>query len=113
MEVQTTDAPVIAAKKSSAGYRPQLYKPGQSGNPAGRPKGAKNRHNAIREMLVGCANRDTMRIFKRRLQRPEDRATFTKAMDQLIALIGPAKPLVEIDQSHHTHLTVVVDAPSA
>lgn len=35
------------------GVKPYQFKPGESGNPAGRPKGSKNRMKLLAEQLIG------------------------------------------------------------
>jgi hypothetical protein len=78
-----------------------------AGNP-GRPRGSKNKSTLVREWLASSVNRDTVRIFRQHLRRPSSKSEFNKAMDQLIAILGPSKPF-SVDQSKHTHFTVVVD----
>ena len=80
-------------------------RPFSKGNP-GRPKGSLNHSTRVRQQLLSCVGRDSLRLWKRQLRDPKK---FVKAMDQVIALLGPSKPLVEIDNSQHTHFTVVLD----
>ena len=74
------------------------------GNP-GKQHGQINHSTRVRNQLLACVGRDSLRLWKRALRDPKK---FVKAMDQVIALLGPGKPLV-LDQSQHTHFTVVVD----
>ncbi len=79
------------------------------GNP-GRPKGAKNHATRVREQLLACMSRRAIKRFKHRLNGNSGSREFEKAVDQVISLIGPSKPLVEIDNSKHTHFTVVLES---
>lgn len=44
--------------------RQHLWKPGQSGNPAGRPLGAKNKHTLLKEAVKMQAEEMVLRKFK-------------------------------------------------
>ena len=81
------------------------FKPG---NP-GRPKGVKNHSTRVREALLAAVGRSAVRRFKHRLNGASDPKQFEKAMDQVISLLGPSKPLVAIDQSKHTHFTLILE----
>lgn len=81
------------------------FKKGQGG----RPRGVKNHSTRIREALLSQVGRQAIRRFKQRLNGASGAREFDKALDQVIALAGPGKPLAVIDQSQHTHFTVVVD----
>ena len=107
--VAPTQAPVEEEKNLQKHPYAQRGRLGFLKDNPGRPKGSKNHSTRVREMLVATANRDTARIFRQHLRRPRNPSEFVKALDQLICLLGPAKPLVEIDNSKHTHFTVVLD----
>ena len=47
---ETTDSTPVPTPKSDP-RKPQLFKPGRSGNPAGRPKGVKNQITILKEAL--------------------------------------------------------------
>lgn len=82
------------------------------GNP-GRPKGAKNQATRIREQILACMGRKAFKRLKQRLNGCSSPRDFEKALDQVIAVLGPGKPLVAIDQSKHTHFTVILDGSDA
>ena len=44
--------------------RKHLFQPGQSGNPAGRPKGTKNKHTLLKEAVRAEAEEMVLRKFK-------------------------------------------------
>jgi hypothetical protein len=81
------------------------FKPG---NP-GRLKGVKNNSTRLREALLSSVGRQALRRFKNRLNGKSSAREFEKAVDQVISLLGPSKPLVSVDASTHTHFTVVLD----
>ena len=84
----------------------------KAGNP-GRPKGAKNHSTRVREALLACVGRQALRRFKQRLNKSSNPKEYEKALDQVITLLGPSRPLVEVDNSKHTHFTVVLDGQPA
>lgn len=109
MEVRVSEVPdaVVARAK----FHPSPATEFKPGNP-GRLKGVKNHSTRLREALLSQVGRQGIRRFKQRLNGSSSPREFEKAFDQLIALLGPAKPLAVIDNSTHTHFTVVLDAPS-
>lgn len=44
--------------------KPWLFKPGQSGNPAGRPKGTKSLKTYVKEMLQDMTDEDKLEFLK-------------------------------------------------
>lgn len=103
-EVPATDSkPVVSRLKNGQ------FAPGYVQNPAGRGKGVKNHSTRVREALLAQVGRGALRRFGNRLNKGSSRRDFSKAMDHVIALLGPSKPLIDIDNSKHTHMTVILD----
>jgi len=60
------ETPVKTEKKQN---KPQLFKPGQSGNPDGRPKGTKNYLTLLEEALKDVEDKNGNKLFKRFIER--------------------------------------------
>lgn len=50
--------------KSDAKQKPWLFQPGQSGNPAGRPKGSKTLKTYVQEMLRDMTDEEKLDFLK-------------------------------------------------
>lgn len=102
-------APLSDTGKSGVNrFRPSPATEFKPGNP-GKLKGTKHHSTRVREALLSQVGRQAIARFKQRLNKSRNPKEFEKALDQVIALLGPSKPLVAIDQSQHTHFTVVLD----
>lgn len=51
-------------KSDKYAERPWLFKPGQSGNPKGRPKGSKNLKSFAKEYLMSLSDKEKMEFMK-------------------------------------------------
>lgn len=65
---------------------PQRWKPGQSGNPNGRPKGARTRSVVMREMLEAAAFKSITQEQRKALDFPEGFQQKT-VLDQILAAL--------------------------
>ena len=59
----------IPVKTEEKQNKPQLFKPGQSGNPDGRPKGSKNDLTLLKEALKDVEKTKDNKLFKRFIER--------------------------------------------
>jgi len=65
------------------GVRPYQFKPGQSGNPAGRPKGSKNKTKLLAEGLIGnSAKKIVKKVIEKALEGNE--ACLRMCMDRIL-----------------------------
>lgn len=53
-----------SVEKEKNNDRPWLFKPGQSGNPAGRPKGSKSLKTYVKEMLESMTDEEKMEFLR-------------------------------------------------
>jgi hypothetical protein len=95
--VQDTEYQNIAVEKS----RDHLYKPGQSGNPRGRPKGSKNKMKALAEGLIGTnASKIVRKVIEMALK--GDQACLKMCMDRII----PAQRAIDIEKNERKEQTI-------
>lgn len=60
---------VELSDKTEEKQKPQLFKPGQSGNPNGRPKGTKNYITQLEEAIKKYETETGKQLFERLIQR--------------------------------------------
>lgn len=53
-----------SVEKQKNDDKPWLFKPGQSGNPAGRPKGSKSLKTYVKEMLQNMTDEEKLEFLK-------------------------------------------------
>lgn len=74
----------ISEEKQKSNDRPWLYKKGQSGNPAGRPKGSKSMKTYVKEKLAAMSD--------------DEREEFLEGVDKrIIWEMSEGKPLAKIE----------------
>ena len=86
--------------------KPQLYKPGVSGNPAGRPKGTRNYATLLEEALNEYETETGRNILRRYIERA---FTNDRILISVIKKLIPDKQQLELEQpdthSPYEHLT--------
>ena len=91
----TEDQPLVERK------RDHLFKPGQSGNPRGRPKGTKNKMKALAEGLIGTnASKIVRKVIQMALD--GDQACLKMCMDRII----PAQRAIDIEKTESKNQTI-------
>ena len=81
--------------------RDHLFKPGQSGNPRGRPKGTKNKMKALAEGLIGTnASKIVKKVIQMALE--GDQACLKMCMDRII----PAQRAIDIEKGEREGQTI-------
>ena len=84
-----------------------LFKPGQSGNPKGRPKGSKNRMKALAEGLIGNnAGKIVKKVIEMALA--GDQACLKMCMDRII----PAQRAIDQDSADRGKQTININVES-
>jgi len=88
------------------------FKPGQSGNPAGRPKGARNRTTVMCEELLGA---DAGAIMRRLVQRAKkgDGVALRLAVERLVPVRASRDRLAEIELPSIERAEDIVQAAAA
>jgi hypothetical protein len=89
-------------------HRPgHLFKPGQSGNPKGRPKGSKNKNKALAEGLIGNnASKIVKKVIEMALA--GDQACLKMCMDRII----PAQRAIDIERHERKEQTINITVES-
>jgi hypothetical protein len=83
-------------KQWEANLKPFQFKPGQSGNPGGRPKGSKSLKTYVKEMLQSMTD--------------EEKLEFLKGMDKkVIWEMGEDKPKQGTELSGNLNISQVLD----
>lgn len=78
-----------------------LFKPGQSGNPKGRPKGSKNKTKALAEGLIGNnASKIVRKVIEMALN--GDQACLKMCMDRIV----PAQRAIDIERHERKEQTI-------
>ena len=78
-----------------------LFKPGQSGNPKGRPRGTKNKMKALAEGLIGTnASKIVRKVIQMALE--GDQACLKMCMDRII----PAQRAIDIEKTESKNQTI-------
>lgn len=85
---------------------PWRFKPGRSGNPAGRPKGRRNRATVLREALAGLGDTEIVERTVAQAKRGNPRAV------RLLfnVLLPPARHTIELDLPDPTTAQGLSDA---
>jgi len=86
------------SEKTGAKQRPQLFKPGQSGNPAGRPKGARSKLGQafIADLLADWEEHGAAALIK---TREKDPAAYVRVVASLLPKeidLGASDALTEL-----------------
>ena len=93
-EMNTQEIPVVR-------NRDHLFKPGQSGNPKGKPKGTKNRMKVLAEGLIGTnASKIVKKVIQMALE--GDQACLKMCMDRII----PAQRAIDIEKTESKNQTI-------
>ena len=79
------------------------FKPGQSGNPKGRPKGSKDKFTKIRHELAELFEEQGIKEKLRGLVESGNKRDLITVLDRIIAVM-PKQPLITNEQ--HTHYNV-------
>jgi len=96
---------VVVVEGTSPGKH--LFKPGQSGNPKGRPKGSKNRMKALAEGLIGNnAGKIVKKVIEMALA--GDQACLKMCMDRII----PAQRAIDQDSADRGKQTININVES-
>jgi hypothetical protein len=87
-----SNLPVKTGKKQNS--RPQLYKPGISGNPAGRPKGSPNYTTVLEQAIKDYEAETGKNLLKRYIERA---FTSDRVLVSIIKKLIPDKQQLELE----------------